>query len=171
MSHSSKATCRICLFWRYGRRRLLAVVARKKKAAQEPCARHVGGICKISWRSLLVTCMMRLYYVMLRKYSGFIGIHDGDTVGRLEAWIHDYVGCIIKWWLSLQRCLEAWVHEHVDFMMKWWLPFQMMFRSLGSWPCRFYDEMMAVLQMMFKSLGSLPFPFSSWNDGCPSHDI
>ena len=29
--------------------------------------------------------MVRLYYVMLRKYSGFIGIHDGDTVGRLEA--------------------------------------------------------------------------------------
>ena len=35
MSHSSKATCRKT----FGRCRW------EKKAAQEPCARHVGGIC------------------------------------------------------------------------------------------------------------------------------
>ena len=50
-----------------------------------------------------------------------MGFHDDHTVGRLEVWFHEHVGCIIilKIWLSLQSCLEAWVHEHVDLMMKW----------------------------------------------------
>ena len=93
---------------------------------------------------------------MLTKSSGYIGIHDDHTVGRLEVWFHEHVGCIIilKIWLSLQSCLEAWVHEHVDLMMKWCFSFKWCLEAWVHQHVGFMIKIMVVLQLLFKRLVS-----------------
>jgi hypothetical protein len=81
----------------------------------------------------------------------------------LEAWVHDHVDFMMKWWLSFKWCLKAWIHYHFHFHHEMMVALHMIFRRLDSWTCRFYHEMMVSLKwcLIMTVLGSL-FTISLW---------